>query len=375
MNLFRYCIFVWFLATERQLAYGRPGTSLLRPGRETTTIARTPSFPSPPSIWQLLRGLHLTEHLNDGIKSQHPAGPEAQPPRETALTTSSSLIAPQQLVPSSQSRALETSISSSIQAINFLLEDFPTLFGAEPIHIGRPPPMVPKALEEELPTQRTAAPPRGYIRIHREADPPTIFSSSGSGKALPSSSPISVPYSPEYLGSASLLYQDNGSTDNVGQTQGDLQHASDALDEHFLASVSTPAGVHGAQGLSPYAWNKGTPADNTAISREEHIAALLEAAWGPMTMDSQALAHVHAPSDASLDEALRSTFTPASHPVHISQKIMSMTARLHQAALLEDRGTLQTSGSIINDPTRRRTLNRHASLTASVSRTSKWPGV
>ena len=46
---------------------------------------------------------------------------------------------------------------------------------------------------------------------------------------------------------------------------------------------------------------------------------------------------------------------------------MSMAERLHQAALLEDGGALQAAGSIIDGPTRRRFLNRHSPLTASIS--------
>ena len=149
------------------------------------------------------------------------------------------------------------------------------------------------------------------------------------------------------------------------QSQQELQHASDiALDADVLASLTTPASmiISGAQDWPhPLTSISTSPdlAEDSPVSREAHIAALLETAHqhagGSMTTDG----HTEPPAELSLDEAFQSTSTSASQLVRHEQE-MSMTARLHQAALLEDGGTLQTASSIIDGPARRRSFNRHA---------------
>lgn len=197
------------------------------------------------------------------------------------------------------------------------------------------------------------------MRIHREADPPTIFSSLASSKPAPSITPISLvnnriaPFPADY--GAGI------------QTQQDLQPGDAALDEAFLASLTIPASIFklDAQGMHSLMPQKlsAEPMEDGSMSRDEHIAALLEAAGGSMTADS----NPRAPTKMSVDEAFRSTFTPASHPVQQSQKMRSMAVRLHQAALLEDGGALQAAGTVVDGPARQRSMNGHTSLTASVS--------
>ena len=364
--------------TSAEIA-GRSVASLLGPSRETTAAKKT-SFQWPVSVWSLLKSRNSSQQEADAVGPWQP-GSET---RGTPLITSLSHIAPEQLILRShssleKSREAQPAASSSSGTRHkvTLLEDSPTLFGALPILIGQPPPMMLSTQHRE----NTAAPPGGYIRIHREADPPTIFSPLGSSMAA----------SFNFLGGfqnrigAMLPVDSIDGSMGPGQTaqaQQELQHASDfALDADFLASLTTPASMimhmSGAQNWPPPLTTISTSpdlAEDNSICGEAHIAALLEAthqhAGGSMATDS----HIEPPSEMSLDEAFQSTSTPASvasgsHPVQRGARgeILSMTARLHHAALLEDGGALQTASSIVDGPARHRSLNQHEPMTASAS--------